>query len=156
MDNFLNNDFVKIAIILVAIFLVFKLFSSKESLDNVDQTTMSPSTTTMPPSTMPPNDLQNIISGSQPLTTNDLLPKYDEASDFVKQNPVSDLLKGTNQLISGFHVGINTVSSSHKIPSYSLRSNPPIPKNDNLTPWNNSTLSEPIGSGRRPLEIGMI
>jgi hypothetical protein len=192
----MNNDFVKIGLVILVIFLVFKLVSSKESLDptlsgnmplNPNQPT-SPMTATdlqttqmainplmvpmastpeimaasvssqmplvpSPNSAVVPSDLKLVVAGPSGLTTDELLPKYDQANDFVKQNPVSDLLKEQNFLISGYHVGINTVLQSSKIPYYDLRSIEPIPKSD-LGPFNNSTLPEPVGSNRRHFELG--
>ena len=88
------------------------------------------------------------------LTTDELLPKLSsEADDFVKQNPVADMLKEQNFLVSGYHVGINTVLQSHKIPYYDLRSSPAISKQD--FEWNNSYIESPVGvSTRRQFEIG--
>ena len=95
-----------------------------------------------------------IVNGSKQLTAHDLLPKYDEASDFVKENPVSDLLKEQNFLISGYHMGVNTVMQSNKIPYHDLRSAPAIPK-QNLGPFLNSSYETFGGStGRRYFEVG--
>lgn len=196
MDNLLNNDLVKVGLVILALFFVFKLISSKESLDptlsgnmplNANLPTATASATQLqstqlainplmipmastpeimsasvssqmpmvpaPNSAVVPSDLKLTVSGSTGLTTNELLPKYDEANDFVKQNPVSDLLKQQNFLISGYHVGINTVLQSNKIPNFSLRSTPPIPKQQ-LGPWNQSSIEEPSNSDRRFFELG--
>lgn len=50
------------------------------------------------------------VAGKDQLKAEDLLPKYDDANAFAKENPVSNLLKEQNFLISGYHVGINTVA----------------------------------------------
>jgi hypothetical protein len=94
------------------------------------------------------------VEEANKLTTDDLLPKYDEANEFVKQNPVSALLKEQNFLVSGYHAGINTVMQSNKIPYYDLRSAPPIPK-ESAGPWSQSSFENPAGAGRRQLEIGV-
>lgn len=99
------------------------------------------------------SQLDKIVSGKTQLEADELLPKYDQENEFAKQNPVSDLLKEQNFLISGYHVGINTVMQSNKIPYHDLRSAPPIPK-ENVSPFLNSSYEVPAGTGRRFLEIG--
>ena len=95
-----------------------------------------------------------IVSGSTQLKAEDLLPKYDEATDFSKENPVSNLLKEQNFLISGYHMGVNTVLQSNKIPYHDLRSAPVIPKQD-IGPWGQSSYEQFAGSAaRRHFELG--
>jgi hypothetical protein len=95
-----------------------------------------------------------IVSGSTQLKAEDLLPKYDEATDFSKENPVSNLLKEQNFLISGYHMGINTVLQSNKIPYHDLRSAPVIPKQE-IGPWGQSSYENFAGSAaRRHFELG--
>lgn len=97
-----------------------------------------------------------IVSGATQLTADDLLPKYDAASDFAKENPVSDLLKEQSFLVSGYHMGINTVMQSNKIPYYDLRSAPPIPK-QNVGPWAQSSYESFGGaSARRQFELSSV
>ena len=98
--------------------------------------------------------VDKVIAGKTALTTEDLLPKYDDANDFAKQNPVSKLLQETNFLTSGYHQGINTIVSSNKIPYHDIRSAPPIPKAE-AGPWNQSSYEQPMGAGRKFLEVGM-
>jgi hypothetical protein len=97
--------------------------------------------------------IEKVVAGDTRLTTNDLLPKYDDANDFAKQNPVSKLLQEQNFLQAGYHMGINTVVQSNKIPYLDIRSCPPIPKTD-VGPFNNSSYEQPAGANRRFLEIG--
>ena len=78
---------------------------------------------------------------------------YDDANEFAKQNPVSKLLQEQNFLQAGYHMGINTVIQSNKIPYLDIRSCPPIPKQE-VGPFNNSSFEQPVGSNRRFLEIG--
>ena len=56
--------------------------------------------------------LDKIVAGSTPLTTQDLLPVYDSANEFAQQNPVSKLLQEQNFLQAGYHTGINTTIQS--------------------------------------------
>ncbi len=167
-----QNDLLKIALILLGVYL-FMTYTNKESdsvteemtnsntiyehLDNVESKIVDGETT----SSVAPVEFDTqqaqvdaIVSGNaNSLKTDDLLPKYDEANEFAKQNPVSSLLKEQNFLVSGYSMGINTVMQSNKIKNWSLRSTPPIPK-ENLSPWNMSSYETPSGTNHRTLEIG--
>lgn len=94
----------------------------------------------------------SVVEPRAQLAADELLPKYDEANEFAKQNPVTDLLKEQNFLVSGYHVGINTVMQSNKIAYHDLRSAPPIPKKD-VGPWSQSSFQQPAGSGRRQFDL---
>lgn len=96
--------------------------------------------------------VEKAAGDKEALKAEDLLPQYDDANEFAKQNPVSQLLKEQNFLISGYHVGINTVMQSNKIPYHDIRSVPPIPK-ESVGPWSQSSYETPVGSNRRQLEI---
>jgi hypothetical protein len=87
------------------------------------------------------------IGGSMPancypqdnLNPAELLPK-DPNSKWAQQNPAGQGdLEGKNFLPAGHNVGIDTVSSSMRNPNLQLRSDPPIPQNQNISPWNIST-----------------
>lgn len=81
----------------------------------------------------------------------ELLPK-DENSEWARLNPMgSGDLQNVNLLKSGYHIGINTVSSSLRNANLQLRSEPANPQM-NVGPWHNSTISPDIN--RRPMEIG--
>ena len=97
--------------------------------------------------------IADLVTGNTQLTTADLLPKYDDASDFAKQNPVSKVLQEQNFLQAGYHIGINSTIQSNKIPYLDLRSAPPIAK-QSAGPWNQSSYEEPMGAKRRYMEIG--
>lgn len=97
--------------------------------------------------------LEKVIVGEDTLQAEELLPKYDDANEFAKQNPVTELLKEQNYLVSGHHLGINTTMQSSKIPYLDIRSLPPVPKSD--WPINNSSLDRSNAFQRRPLEIGV-
>ena len=163
-----NNDMIKIALIIAAIYL-FMQFYHKENLDNIERaenvlpflaqppapsqltSTQSEPTVTLQEQA---SQIDKVIAGKTALTAEDLLPKYDDANDFSKQNPVSKLLQEQNFLTSGYHQGINTIVSSNKIPYHDIRSVPPIPKTE-MGPWNQSSYDQPMGSGRKFLEVGM-
>ena len=81
----------------------------------------------------------------------ELLPK-DQNSEWAKLNPMgSGDLQNVNLLKSGYHIGINTVSSSLRNANLQLRSEPANPQM-NVGPWNNTTIQPDIN--RRPMEIG--
>lgn len=105
------------------------------------------------PKTEEQAQVEKVLAGGAQLTADDLLPKYDDANEFAKENPVSKLLQEQNFLQSGYHIGINTVVQSNKIPYLDIRSCPPIPK-EQAGPWNNSSFERPTGFGRKFLEIG--
>lgn len=172
-----NNDMLKIVLVLVAVYF-FMQYYSKENLENLmpDTTIMTttqqtndtsrnlvqPSNMSLSADAKAPEEqltakqISAVVAGPTQLTTVDLLPKYSDANDFAKQNPVSKLLQEQNFLQSGFHMGINTTLQSNKIPNLDLRSLPPIVKNPALTgPWNQSTI-EMSGGGRKFFEIGSI
>lgn len=160
-----NNQIAKILIVLVIVF-VFLYFLKpatesfvKENLDNTEETTLQPvQQVTQQPSdsinfTQSPvaNPYQDVLKDKPQLKTEELLPNYSKENEFVKGNPIADLLKEKNFLISGYHIGIDTISSSNKIPNYDLRSVVPIPKIE-TGPWMQSSYEvQPI---RRQLEIG--
>lgn len=81
----------------------------------------------------------------------ELLPK-DDNSEWAKLNPIGGGdLQNVNLLKSGYHIGINTVSSSLRNANLQLRSEPANPQMQ-VGPWNQTTISPDIN--RRPLEIG--
>lgn len=165
-----SNDFVKIALILLGVYL-FMTYTKKDTMNNVepgiyeymedtdDQTQQTlaqaqsqPQQAEAPTETQQQRQIDAVVAGKDQVKAEDLLPQYDEANEFAKQNPVSNLLKEQNFLISGYHVGINTVMQSNKIPYHDIRSAPPIPK-ENVGPWSQSSYDTPMGSGRRQMTI---
>ena len=98
--------------------------------------------------------IDRVVAGTTQLGAEDLLPKYDDANEFAKENPVSKLLKEQNFLISGYHVGINTVMQSNKIAYHDIRSLPPVPK-ESVGPWNQSSYEQSPAQLRRQFEIGV-
>ncbi len=81
----------------------------------------------------------------------ELLPK-DGNSEWAKLNPMgAGDLQNVNLLQAGYHIGINTVSSSLRNANLQVRSEPANPQSS-VGPWNNTTISPDIN--RRPLEIG--
>lgn len=168
IDFVKNNTLVQILIAVAIIY--FYMQYNKETLDNTEADPVSaPITNALPqalqvseqmaPATMPVASQQqaqvdSIVAGASQLTTADLLPVYDDANDFAKQNPVSKLLSSQNYLQAGYHTGINTVIQSNKIPYLDLRSCPPIPKQE-VGPWQQSSYEQSAGSQRRFMEIGM-
>jgi len=168
VETIQKNDILKVLLIIAVVYF-FMTYYNKETLDN----TTDPSTTTTVPIIAQPQvspgslasqaappvetpqqqQIDSIVAGHTQLTTSDLLPKYDSASDFAKQNPVSKILAEQNFLQSGYHIGINTTIQSNKIPYLDIRSAPPIPKQQ-VSPFMNSSYEEPAGAKRRHFELG--
>lgn len=151
-----QNDMLKVALILLAVYFFMKYYN-KEKLDNVEgpvvQPVMAPVNQVLVQEQQEQQD--SIVSGQPQLTTADLLPVYDDANSFAKENPVSKLLQEQNFLQAGYHMGINTIVSSNKIPYLDLRSAPPVAKGE-TGPWNQSSYEQPAGANRRFLEIGSV
>lgn len=166
IETIQKNDLLKVFLIIVAVYFFMKYYN-REGLENVVTTPPPPQQQpkivqpqiqqTAQAKVLQPEEqqrqIEKAVAGQTQLTTNDLLPKYDDANDFAKQNPVSKLLQEQNFLQAGYHMGINTVVQSNKIKYLDIRSCPPIPK-QNVGPFNNSSYEEPAGAGRRALEIG--
>lgn len=165
-----SNDIVKILLVLLAIYVIITYVNkNNESMENTEvkgevkevkkvKEVIQPELTLSGPELAPVDYVQQkqidkVVAGSDKLTADELLPKYDDANAFAKENPVSKLLKEQNFLISGYHVGINTVMQSNKIPYQDIRSLPPIPK-ENVGPWNQSSYEQSPAQMRRFLEIG--
>lgn len=168
VETIQKNDILKVLLILAGVYL-FMTYYYKETLENVSDLDVAVSVpvTQVPVTQAAPGSLavgaltgstqqqqvDSVVAGQTQLTTSDLLPKYDDASDFAKQNPVSKILQEQNFLQAGYHIGINTQIQSNKIPYLDIRSMPPIPKQE-AGPWNQSSFEEPVGAKRRYLEIG--
>lgn len=169
-----SNDMLKVALILLGVYLFVTYVQNKpqkaegmenyygmipEQLENVEgekpmaQPEQPPAAEEVQPSVQQ-EQVDKIVAGGDQMKPEDLLPKYDAESEFANENPVSKLLKEQNFLISGYHVGINTVMQSNKIPYHDIRSLPPIPK-ENVGPWNQSSFEQSPAQMRRFFEIGV-
>lgn len=150
-------DWVKVLIFLAGIYIIVTL--TQENLTNevsevTQPETKSESTEVQPQVQTPaPEVVVAKEETAETIKPEDLLPVYDEANEFAKQNPVSKLLQEQNFLVSGYHVGINTVMQSNKIPYHDIRSLPPIPK-EYVGPWSQSSYEKSAGDSRRLFEIG--
>ena len=89
-------------------------------------------------------------NNQQMMDPKELLPQ-DKNNEWSNIMPNNDL-KNVHMLNAGHHIGINSVGSSLRNANLQLRSEPVIPQNNNVGPWNNTTI-EP-DTMRRPLEIG--
>jgi hypothetical protein len=168
-----KNDIFKIALVVIAIYFFMKFFAF-EKLENVGSNIKAivqpvPSVVPSPPVVQPvivpevkapvvtkadqQSQIDKVVGCDTPLCSSDLLPQYDDANAFAKQNPVSKLLQEQNFLQAGYHAGINTIVQSNKLKYLDIRSCPPIPKQD-VGPFNNSSYEQPAGANRRFLEIG--
>ena len=154
-----SNTYIKVALLLGIAYLLFKYYFSKEKFTEGLDAPVMPDKTPAPqvqqPVVPPPKVAAEAVvqkAAAGQLEAEDLLPKYDEANDFAKQNPVSKLLKEQNFLISGYHMGVNTVMQSNKMPFHDLRAAPPIPK-ENVGPFLQSSYEKPVGSSLRQMII---
>lgn len=80
----------------------------------------------------------------------ELLPT-DVNSDFAKLNPSMNAGATPDLLQAGYHIGLDTISSSLRNANRQIRSEPTIPKAD-VGPWMQSTIEPDLM--RVPLEIG--
>lgn len=165
LKTFQSNKLIQFAVLIAVVYFLYT-YMNMETLENVE----IPMTLQEPQVQAPQvpqvveiqgmmvNDaeqqqqIDEIVAGKDQLTAEELLPTYNDQNEFAKQNPVSKLLKEQNFLISGYHVGINTVMQSNKIPYHDIRSVPPIPK-ESVGPWSQSSYETPVGANRRQLEI---
>lgn len=150
-----KQDWIKIALVIFVGYL-FITYINKETMDNTEMGDIYEGMTYEQPQMMEqventsPEVPLKTIENPQQLTAEDLLPKYDDANEFAKENPVSKLLKEQNFLVSGHHIGINSVMQSNKIPYHDLRAAPPIPK-ETISPFLNSSYEQPMGANIKPL-----
>ena len=170
-----SNDMIKVALILLGVYIFFNYMKKgtrraekmqnyygimPEQLENVQGEEKPLAKPELPEEQAPvvknaeQDQIDKIVAGADQVKADDLLPKYDAENEFAKENPVSKLLKEQNFLISGYHVGINTVMQSNKIPYHDIRSLPPIPK-ENAGPWNQSSYEQSPAQMRRFFEIGV-
>lgn len=148
-----NNDLLKLGLVVVAIYF-FMQYYNKEKLENVDtntSTTNTPIKSFEKPLEADQMAIDDAVADKKQLKPDDLLPNYNEANDFTKQNPVSKLLQEQNFLTASYHQGINTVGNAKKIAYLDLRNLPPIPKQA-VGPWNNSSYDTPPGHLRKNLD----
>jgi len=163
-----KNDILKIALVVIAIYFFMKFFQ-REQLENVAPEVKVEVKPEVKPVVQPvvnadvkapvvtkadqQSQIDKVVGCQTPLCSTDLLPQYDDANAFAKQNPVSKLLQEQNFLQAGYHMGVNTIVQSNKLPYLDIRSCPPIPKQE-VGPFNNSSYEQPAGANRRFLEIG--
>lgn len=96
------------------------------------------------------NKPTNVHTDKPVMDPKELLPS-DNNNEWSSVMPNNDL-KNVGMLNAGHHVGINTVGSSLRNANLQVRSEPVIPQNKNVGPWNNTTIE--ADNLRRPLEIG--
>jgi len=154
-----KNKFVQIALVIVAIYLLMQFLGpKKEGLENIvtaEQAKTIPTYVDIPVSA---ENLENVHPNAslthETLSPNDLLPKAPLAEEFAAQFPSGgqEDLATKNFLTAGFNVGINTIASSLRNANTQLRSDPFIPMNHDVSPWNVSTISPDLN--RKPLDIG--
>lgn len=83
-----------------------------------------------------------------------LLPKDEASSEWAKVNPMGKgSLEFKNFLEAGYHLGVDTQTSSLRNANLSLRSEPANPQVP-VSIWQNSTILPSDAANRKALEIG--
>lgn len=156
ITKFASRDKIIILIALIVIGFILVRYSDSKSmvLDGMDTgypvaQQQQPSGSGAPAAPVAP------VAPAVPAVANpsDLLP-VDANSQWSALNPV-----GMNQgnilmpdlLQAGYHIGLDTIGQTLRNPTYDLRSDPIIPKQD-VGPWNQSTIEPDLA--RVPLELG--
>lgn len=168
LETIQNNDVVKVLLVVLGIYLLYTYYfkpqekytsyygTMPEQLENVDEKPVVQGETEGANLPVTPEEQQQqiakIVEGQDKIKADDLLPKYDDANAFAKENPVSKLLKEQNFLISGYHAGINTTLQDRKVGNLDIRSLPPIPK-ETVGPWHQSSYEQSPSQFRRGVEI---
>ena len=89
-------------------------------------------------------------SAMAPLSAStNLLPKASPDAGFAQFAPDPKALTGQNFVDASRWVSLGTVGT-HRNANYQLRADIPIPKNNKVSPWNNSVIEQ--DSYRKPLE----
>ena len=150
-----SNRLVQLIVVIAIVGGVYYYYmKNNEALENVDEVAMpEPQTVEEQANQTEDEKINEIVAGNDQVKAEDLLPQYDDANEFAKENPVSKLLKEQNFLVSGYHVGVNTVMQSNKIPYHDIRSLPPIPK-ESVGPFLESSYEQSPAQMRRFFEIG--
>lgn len=166
------QDFLKLGILLVAIYLIYALVFKREGMEDTKlQMPAQPQVNVPVPAANLAGDQfapsyvgidetneklrAQYINGPNMPSPADLLPPNPDAASYAANTSPDQLLASQNFLVSGYNLGVNSVQQVNKIPNYDIRSAPPIPKlsvNSNL--FHNSEYDTPMGFGQRKLEVG--
>ena len=144
-----------VAFVAVAFLLYWYSDTKYGTIDGMES---GPSPASAASATSPPlpkeNDGSAPVSGyvAQPVATpSELLPS-DKNSQWAKLNPVSQVGGMPDLLTAGYHIGLDTIGQTMKNANLQLRSDPYIPVNTDISPWNVSTNQPDLMRPR--LEIG--
>ena len=84
----------------------------------------------------------------------ELLPKDEESTEWARVNPMGKgSLEFKNFLEAGYHLGVDTQTSSLRNANYQIRSDPTVPSVP-VSIWQNSTILPSDATNRKQLEIG--
>lgn len=84
----------------------------------------------------------------------ELLPKDEVSSEWARVNPMGKgSLEFKNFLEAGYHIGVDTQTSSLRNANYQVRSEPANPQVP-VSIWQNSTILPSDAANRKSLEIG--
>lgn len=154
MKNY--GKLIKIVLAVAVLYIIYRVWSARKAAVSEGFETWDPRDylyATLPakdmssgpgvtpmPSSATPSPLPKAIG----LST-DLLPvakpKLDDFSEFAPKNALSE----QNFLSAEKMIGLDTINGSLKNPNYSLRADPVIKKNDEISPWSVSTFdSDPL------------
>jgi predicted RND superfamily exporter protein len=150
-----SNRLVQLVIVIAIVGGIYYYMKNKEALENIEEEPKVPEPENVEEEAAKAEEtkINELVAGKDQVKAEDLLPQYDDANEFAKENPVSKLLKEQNFLVSGYHVGVNTVMQSNKIPYHDIRSLPPIPK-ESVGPFLESSYEQSPAQMRRFFEIG--
>ena len=151
VSKFFTTD--RIIIVVILLVLGYGLWAYAGSKVGVYDS-MADGTKSQPAAVTPSLPPQAAVAAAGPQATvspSELLPN-DANSQWAALNPVNQgNINAPDLLTAGFHIGLDTIGQSLKNPTYDLRSDPIIPKQE-VGPWNQSTFEPDYG--RVPLEIG--
>lgn len=132
------TDYNKIFIIAGILLLIVFAFSIRENAENVDGTiNVSP---------------ENVFDNTTVPPSQNLLPVYNDATNFVETTKPTDVLKTHNFIYTNRQVNIPSISQASKIQYYDIRPAPVVVKDESLF-FNISPNDTPIGAGRLNLNI---
>lgn len=153
-DSMDTSMLVRIALILVAIFVLFALVSYYNSKKVMAQERFTNATTS-------PVSAEPVQAGPAPaataagaagaagaacyprdrLTATDLLPKNAANTAWAQVNPAGQGdVKDQNFLTAGYHVGVDTQGQSLRNANLQIRAEPPNPQVV-VSPWNQATIT---------------
>ncbi len=150
MKNY--GKIVKILLAVAALYIVYRIwkayrdskaaeeFEAFDARDYLYSTLPAKDMTTGPGVTPMPTTTPSPLPKAIGLST-DLLPAAKPKLDDFSEYAPKDALSEQNFLSAEKMIGLDTINGSLKNPNYSLRADPAIKKNDEISPWSVSTFT---------------